>query len=221
MFGSGAGGSTTFSLSKGKELVKSQERRGKARGRGRVRPAKPPEVGGASDTAVQSRYPAPKPGSGGITVIKPLDENSDPPPTSEGTSLESTGQFVDNTVATVPDDVVGERPGLPLRGSNGSARGAESLPTEAGLVEGVEEVAISEGGVVKSEPPPPQEVGGAGGVAPQQQEVVVSSKPKRYSSQRQKTTGSLMYHVMVACNNRDIFIATVRLRQLGCPHHIN
>lgn len=182
MFGSG-GGSTVFSLSKERELVKSQERRSKARGRGRVTAAKlAPLVGGAKD---RSRYPAPKPGSGGITVIEPLDKSSDVSPDVSAQKEES--QFDDAPVATVPADLSGEQPGLPLRGSEGSTGGAESLPAEMEPEgEGGKEKAAEGDG--QKVPSLPQQGGGAAAEAPQQ-ESVVTSKPKRYSSQRQKVAG--------------------------------
>lgn len=171
-----------FSLSKERELVKSQERRSKARGRGRGNPAKPPQVGGARDRVTLSRYPAPKPGSGGITVIEPLDKSED-----DVTSGVDTNQFEDVSAATVPADLSGEQPGLPLRRCEDSAEGAE-LGAE---LEEEEEVVMTVPG--QRGPPQPQQGGGEGGVASHQDAVVQlpTSKPKRYSSQRQKPAGEM------------------------------
>lgn len=206
MFGSGA--SMVFSLSKDRELVKSQERRSKARGRGRITPAKPSLVGGARMTAA-SRYPAPKPGSGGITVIEPLDKSGEvlPSMTAQGDSSEGAGQF-----ESVPeaDDLSGVTPGLPLRVSEDIPREVELISEEAegegeNFSTEVEEHGEGEmlpqqrGEIVGSVAPQqgggaggvaPQQGGGAEGVAPQQENAAQpAAKPKRYSSQRQKTTG--------------------------------
>lgn len=197
MFGSG-GGSTVFSLSKERELVKSQERKSKARGRGRIHPTKPPQVGGARDRVTPSRYPAPKPGSGGITVIEPLDKGEDVSP--DVTTVVDTSQFETENVSavTVPDDLSGGQPGLPLRGAEDSAGGVGLLSTEAELGGGGEEeekvpttaVPEPDGG---QGPPQPWLGGGERGVASHQEGAaqLPMSKPKRYSSQRQKAAGEV------------------------------
>ena len=204
MFGSGS--STVFSLSKEKELVKSQDRRGKARGRGRANPISEKTDGATGAGVGRSqqranrpvRYSAPKSGSGGITVIEPSDREESSQPQKQ----EVAGQFEDGAAIEQSESTEG-RPGLPLRGSgsvvgvasSSTVGGASSTETRDSVEQGKEE-----GAGEKREAIPPvtqvhqqqgegsqqqlQEAEGPGGVAQSG-----GSKPKRYSSQRQKTGG--------------------------------
>ena len=198
-----------FSLSKEKELLKTQERRGKARGRGRVNPSKvaTPPVGGGAVT----RYPAPKSGSGGITVIEPLDkdrsspERADTEVTASPSSLTTVAkeQFEDAVSTNQTKGPADSQPGLPLRkggDSEGGEGGVANIDQSSAAKEGISSNSPApKGGVasqgeespsaeVKGEQPNPQE----GGVATKQDgtttaAAAASSKPKRYSSQRQRT----------------------------------
>ena len=191
MFGSGS--SMVFSLSKEKELVKLQERKTKARGRGRVKPSKPHPVGGRGGPGAggtqQIRYPAPKSGSGGITVIEPLDGNeTDPSGQFEDVPEEDAVLVEEEEEEVVVND---DQPGLPLRGSGGGDVGVAAEFSSAVTDDSndskvlTEEVEGQRGGEA------PSSEGGVGGV--QQQEGMAQStmatKPKRYSSQRQKGAG--------------------------------
>ena len=114
-----------------------------------------------------------------------MDKSSDVSP--DVSTRKDDDQFEDDSMATVPADLSGEQPGLPLRGSEGSAGGAELLPAEAELEGGGGGKKVTEGDTLKVSSLPRQGAGVAG-EAPQQ-ESVVPSKPKRYSSQRQKAAG--------------------------------
>ena len=172
-----------FSLSKEKELVKLQERRGKARGRGRITSNKStPQVGGAKErsaatTTTQTKYPPPKSGSGGITVIEPLDK---------GEEKQEPAQFNDSTADTSTLDSTDDRPGLPSRGHGGNN---PEKPSDTPSIE-------TESAKSKVETPP------VSSASSQQASVEVAGKegpgvpsasvpkPKRYSSQRQKVASS-------------------------------
>lgn len=190
MFGSG--NSTVFSLSREKELVKSQDRRGKARGRGRVNPSIEKPAGGGpvgmgraqQRSTRQTRYLPPKTGSGGITVIEPMEKESE-----SAEKQEEAGQFEDIPSPIQPQESANEQPGLPLRGS-GVVGGASSSEGKDLTADGEEvgkgeeipaaiQVQQGEGSQQQR-----REEGSPGGVA-----QVAASKPKRYSSQRQLKSG--------------------------------
>ena len=222
--------STTFTLGKGKELVKARSKAGKARGRGNPsgHSKAPPTIGMSnakpsikeepSSTGPGSKYPAPKPGSRGITVIEPLDKEDD----EADQDLVEEGQFDEapapadqsETVDDVDEEEVEEgHPGLPLRGSGLSRLqddGEDLLPAAAedgddtsssaesknrlALKKDYEESAkgadlqVEDAARLSSDTVPANRVAGTGSVQQGQ-----SSKPKRYSSQRQQkgqNTGS-------------------------------
>jgi len=215
---------TTFSLSKDKELVKMQIKSlGKARGRGHSSTPKPaPVVGGGviiekpieNDSASKgsgAKYPAPKPGSKGITVIEPLDKGEE----EEAGETYNQEQFEDASTTSLPqeDSVLeaNEKPGLPLRGSGlshsregdnrvlldpliqddddgvkGDSGGVGSLGKNVQSDEWQDSQVEEGSGQPSGKTPPIKRSSGGGGGLPQQQQQPQVSKPKRYSSQRQK-----------------------------------
>ena len=170
MFGSGAKTSMVFSLSREKELVKSQDKRGKARGRGRVGSNNPPpQVGETRNRSTGNRpmkYPAPKSGSKGIMVIKPLDKGDVDDTPQEREKIEDVSSEINQSQEEE------DQPGLPLRAGRD-----KDVVGDSSSVETVSAVGDEEGKKETVSPMShPHHVGGG----------QVTSKPKRYSSQRQQ-----------------------------------
>ena len=162
-----------FSLSRDSDLVtRYTSKRGKSRGRGQRSTGGPSRVGGASSGGgsnptmpTKARYAPPKPGSGGITIIEPLEKRLQNQQQDDGekSSVSASGQSP--------------------QGSPSSAR-PSSTATSGGRGDDTADSANKGGGD-----------GGSGrknrpgsGHSPSTSKdgQPVTSKPKRYSSQRQK-----------------------------------
>lgn len=201
--------STIFSLTKGKELIKSRGRvMGKARGRGHagshVRTAV--TVGKSNLSSSKEKSPAkenaPGPDSSGIVEVKVKHLDQDVEEEREEFPVQQD-QFADDPSAdqdvadhsSFPE--VEDVPGLPLRGSGMTRRAAEEETLLTPIVEGTAKVKTAE---LTEDLHEMASVGSQRGNAtvlqaglPLQQTAVVPqqpmTKPKRYSSQRQKTGG--------------------------------
>ena len=181
-----------FSLSRDNDLVtRYTSKRGKARGRGQRSSGGPPHrvgsggsgfsssVGDNSPTTpTKTRFAPPKPGSGGITVIEPLEErlqkqqqDDQEKSTSDGQSMEgspSSARPMSTSKSTPPAP-----PAAATSGRSGSGDTAESASKGDGGGGGG-------GGNRKNRPGSGRSPSTKDGGQP------ATSKPKRYSSQRQK-----------------------------------
>lgn len=215
--GRGTKSSTTFSLSKGKELVKSRSKVvGKARGRGHPgSSAKTTPTVGRSRVSTKDqlstkqdhlKYPPPKSGSRGITVIQPIDkddaeewEEKEVENEEESEQVSEQDQFEDSSPADLPTDSTSlpemeDVPGLPMRGRGTSRKDVDGLISSPSILEDASTMVETPDMPVAHVGTQQRDLTGLpGGVtlqktsdAPPQQPM---SKPKRYSSQRQKTTG--------------------------------
>lgn len=187
--GSSSGGSgdkhkdtMVFSLSRDNDLVtRYTSKRGKARGRGQRSSGGLTRVGGGGGAArdnlpttpTKTRFAPPKPGSGGITVIEPLEKRLQKQQQDDQERSVSDDQSVEGSPSSAqPTSTSKSTPTATTPAASGSSGGdtAESANKGAGA-----------GG--KNRPGSgrsPSLATKDGGGQP------VMSKPKRYSSQRQK-----------------------------------